>query len=116
MAEQTRTAKEAIQEELGEVGELRSLQRDLQDFVRAQSKSDDNATRQQIARRFVTIYFSLLGLIIVGIPLYNIAVVRLTGQYDLVIKLTDIIQTYSAVVGPTLGFVIAYYFKNKNER
>jgi len=76
---------------------------------------EDSLTRQRIARQFVTIYFALLGLLLVGIPIYNIAVIRITQQTDLVIKLTDIVQTYSAVVGPTLGFVIAYYFKSKSD-
>lgn len=77
--------------------------------------TDDSRTRQQIAKIFVYIYFALLTLIIIGAPVYNIVAIRVTGRNDLVIPLTDIIQTYSAVVGPTLGFVIAYYFKSKND-
>jgi hypothetical protein len=116
MSEQPpRTNKQIIQEELGEVREAQQSLQERQRALNARPAPDDNSTRQQIARIFVYIYFCLLGLILVGIPLYNLAVFRVTGSIELTIKLTDLIQTYSAVVGPTLGFVVAYYFKSKND-
>lgn len=73
-------------------------------------------TRKKIAQRFVMAYFGLMGLLIIGVPIYNLVAFRVAGdQKILQIPLSDILQTYSAVVGPALGFVIAYYFKNKND-
>jgi|GEM_PF-1250044 len=92
-----------------------SQQDDLTDKFRETLQQEDSSTRQQIARLFVGIYFGLLALLLIGIPIYNIVVIRITQNESLIIKLTDIVQTYSAVVGPTLGFVIAYYFKSKSD-
>ncbi len=78
-----------------------------------EEKDDD--TRQQVAKKFVRYYFELLTLIIVGIPIYNILVFRLTGSSELTIPFKDAILTYSAVVGPTVGLVVAYYFESKNK-
>jgi type VI protein secretion system component VasF len=73
-------------------------------------------TRRKLAERFLWAYFALLFILIVGIPIYNLVAYRVADQeQSLQIPLSDILQTYSAIVGPTLGFVIAYYFKSKNE-
>lgn len=90
-------------------------QDELVEKVKEALDREDSLTRQRIARQFVTIYFALLALLLIGIPIYNIVVIRVTQRADLIIQLTDIVQTYSAVVGPTLGFVIAYYFKSKSD-
>jgi hypothetical protein len=73
-------------------------------------------TRRRIAERFVILYFVILIILTIGVPIYNLVAFRI-GNHDqsLQIGLRDILQTYSAIVGPTLGFVIAYYFKSKNE-
>lgn len=39
----------------------------------------------------------------------------LTGKTDLLIPSKDAILTYSAVVGPTFGLVVAYYFKTTRD-
>lgn len=76
----------------------------------------DTTTRQTIAKYFVFTYFALLALILLGVPLYDLIAYHLTHDVkSLQLSLTDVIQTYSAVAGPTLGFVIAYYFKSRNE-
>jgi len=75
----------------------------------------DNETRQEVAKKFVKYYFVILILIIVGVPTYNYLVYRSARSIDLLLPLKDIILTYSAVVGPTLGLVVAYYFKTKND-
>jgi len=90
-------------------------QQQIDAFKRPQITPTDADTRQKIAKLFVIVYFVLLGLLIVGTPVYNLVAYHVTGSDKaLQISLTDIIQTYSAVVGPTLGFVVAYYFKSKN--
>jgi hypothetical protein len=73
-------------------------------------------TRRKIAERFVLLYFALLIILTIGIPIYNLVAFRVGDQeQSLQLSLSDILQTYSAIVGPTLGFVIAYYFKSKND-
>ena len=73
-------------------------------------------TRKKIAQRFVFAYFGIMLILIIGVPVYNLFAIRVDDKQDLlIINLSDILQTYSAIVGPALGFVIAYYFKNKNE-
>lgn len=79
----------------------------------SQEKEDD--TRQDITRKFVRFYFGILIAIIAGVPIYNLACFYLTGQRDLLIPLKDAILTYSAVVGPTFGLVVAYYFKTSKD-
>lgn len=74
-------------------------------------------TRKKIAERFVIAYFILLGLLIIVVPVYNLVSFKIAGEQKILqIPLGDILQTYSAIVGPVLGFVIAYYFKTKNEK
>jgi hypothetical protein len=73
-------------------------------------------TRRKIAERFVMLYFALLIIITIGVPIYNLVAFKIGNQDpSLQVSLRDILQTYSAILGPTLGFVIAYYFKSKNE-
>lgn len=106
--------------------DIRKEIRSLDEEARKQQKTDDlrfyvepndGNTRQKIARQFVLAYFGLLTILIVGIPIYNLISYRVAGpKSGLEISLTDIIQTYSAIVGPTLGFVIAYYFKTRNDK
>lgn len=97
--------------------QVRKQERSAEVFDAAsQLKQSDSTTRQRIARLFVVAYFILLGLILIGVPIYNLIAYHATRDAkSLQVSLTDTIQTYSAVVGPTLGFVVAYYFKSKNE-
>ena len=84
-----------------------------QAIATGQEKDDD--TRQEVARKFVRYYFLLLMLIIIGVPAYNATMYALVNNNDLAISFKDAILTYSAVVGPTVGLVVAYYFKSKQE-
>ncbi|HTE22646.1 MAG TPA: hypothetical protein VK674_06420 [Candidatus Limnocylindria bacterium] len=79
------------------------------------SAQQDTETRQEVAKKFVRYYFLILILIIIGIPLYNYFTYRMVGNADLLVPLKDTVLTYSAVVGPTMGLVVAYYFKSKSE-
>lgn len=102
--------KSQVSEVIGEIGE----QVDASGVIEA-SKIEDNRTRQGIAKKFVTYYFAILIVIIVGVPAYNLAAYALTGNSSLAISFKDAILTYSAVVGPTVGLVVAYYFKTRND-
>lgn len=75
----------------------------------SQEKDDD--TRQEVARKFVRYYFGLLIGIILIVPIYNLGSYALFHDTALLIPFKDAILTYSAVVGPTFGLVVAYYFK-----
>lgn len=94
--------------------ELRDDQSQTTAQIASSSQKDDD-TRQEVAKKFVKYYFLLLTLIIIGIPAYNAVMYALSHTNDLGISLKDAILTYSAVVGPTVGLVVAYYFKTKQE-
>ena len=81
--------------------------------VWASSKAREDQTRQEVARKFVRYYFLILLIIIVGVPVYNYFIYNLTGDGKLFIDLKDAVLTYSAVVGPTMGLVVAYYFRTE---
>lgn len=111
----TDKAKQQVNLEIKSLDKVAEEQRQVEDLKRPQAQANDADTRQKIARQFVTIYFVILALIVVGAPTYNLIAFKVTGGNNLQIKLGDIMQTYAAVVGPTLGFVIGYYFKSKND-
>jgi hypothetical protein len=82
---------------------------------RARELSTSGPTRNKLARTIVNFYFWTLILIIVGIPVYNFLMTSQIDQPQNVISVKDALLTYSAIVGPTLGLVIAYYFKTRAE-
>jgi hypothetical protein len=129
----TRLPKQVTQEikELNRgISEQKETVIDLES-VQIEEKRNDSGTRQKIAKQFVIFYFGLLAAIVLCVPIYNYFAYKQEMKYSdvtyatsattmqrpepLRISLPDLIQTYSAIVGPTLGFVIAYYFKSKND-
>ena len=101
--------------------ELRSLDLEAQQQKQVEELKQpeiepDIGTRQKIAKLFVAAYFGIMGLLIIGVPIYNLVSFKIAGEQKILqIPLGDILQTYSAIVGTSLGFVIAYYFKTKGE-
>ena len=83
----------------------------------AQSNKEelDGITRQEIAKLVTYLYFGILILVIVGIPVYNLVAFSVTNGDTYKFDLIDVLQGYQAVVGTLVGFVIAYYFKEKND-
>ena len=81
----------------------------------ASGRRKDDETRQEVARKFVKYYFLLMTVIIIGVPAYNAGMFAILRTNELEIPFKDAILTYSAVVGPTVGLVVAYYFKSKQE-
>lgn len=79
------------------------------------SQEREDETRHEVTRKFVRFYFGILVLIIVGVPIYNLGIATWTDKSDLIIPFKDAILTYSAVVGPTFGLVVAYYFKTSRD-
>lgn len=91
-------------------------QQQVEDLKQTQLEPTDTGTRHLVAKLFVAAYFGLMMLIIIGVPIYNLVAFKIAGEQKILqIPLGDILQTYSAIVGTSLGFVIAYYFKTKNE-
>lgn len=95
--------------------------KDLQRLNESQEQSaaqiagtQDNATRQQLAKMFVYFYFGLLLLIIVGVPGYDYFVYKATHEAALVISIKDALLTYSGIMGSTFGMVVTYYFQSKS--
>lgn len=109
-----RTKRPTAVRKLDVFEELRDDQSQASEQIISGSQKDDD-TRQEVAKKFVKYYFALLTLILIGVPAYNAVMYGLTGNADLAISLKDAILTYSAVVGPTVGLVVAYYFKTKHE-
>lgn len=109
-----RTKRQAVNRKLESIIELHDDQSQTNAQIVTGSQKDDD-TRQEVAKKFVKYYFLLLALIIIGIPAYNAGMYALAQTNDLAISLKDTILTYSAVVGPTVGLVVAYYFKSKQE-
>ena len=79
----------------------------------SQEKEDD--TRQDVTRKFVRYYFWIMITLMIVVPLYNLAAFWLFDNETLLIPFKDAILTYSAVVGPTFGLVVAYYFKTSKD-
>lgn len=93
-------------------GENSALIEDVRELS-SQEKEDD--TRHEVTRKFVKYYFWILIILMVTTPAYNIISFWLFQKNDLLIPFKDAILTYSAVVGPTFGLVVAYYFKTSRE-
>lgn len=109
----TRTRQTKFDREFEKFGVEYKAQVSSVPALTSREKEDD--TRQDVTRKFVRYYFGILIAIIAGVPLYNLAMMYIMGKPDLLIPLKDAILTYSAVVGPTFGLVVAYYFKTTKE-
>ncbi len=86
---------------------------DLVRQLSSQEKEDD--TRQDVTKKFVKYYFWIMIALMIVTPLYNLATFWLFRNETLLIPFKDAILTYSAVVGPTFGLVVAYYFKTSRD-
>ena len=62
-------------------------------------------------------YFVLLGVSLVGVPIYNIFVFRYLGENSqMVMQLRDVLLAVSGISSGPIGFVVGYYFKgSENE-
>lgn len=106
--------KETLDSELADIVERKSEQRATVK-VQGAFPVPESRTRHEVAKMFVRFYFVILIGIMIGIPLYNYFAVKHLRVNELVIPLKDTILTYSAVVGPTIGLVVAYYFKSSSK-
>lgn len=100
----TALTKAQLQEELGN---LRT------DFESSKEKPFDplehkDKTRSTIALYVVKAYFILIGIVLVGVPIYNIAI---TGSTIDSLSVKDILSMLSGIISGPFGFVVGYYFK-----
>src|SRR5687767_14383630 len=93
--------------QIDEVGDEIASSQDEADTITSQIPLIEQ-TRDIIARTVVQMFFLLLAIILIGAPLYNANVAS-----ELKLDLPDLLQQYSSILGPVLGFVIGYYFKVK---
>ena len=76
-------------------------------------KKDDD--RWHLSKWIVAWYIIYTGIILLGIPIYNVLIClseRMCTS-DLRLSLLDTITQFHAVFGVPLGFVIGHYFKEK---
>ncbi|EKM15203.1 hypothetical protein VCHENC01_0612 [Vibrio harveyi] len=90
-----------------------------------QDKHHDPRTRSELTMKFVVFFFSLIGASYIFVLMYNEAAVtwmirlKETGLEDSIkgIALLDFQAVISLIIsglGTSLGFIIGYYFKDKN--
>jgi hypothetical protein len=73
----------------------------------AQQHKDE--TRATIALYFVKGFFVMIGICLVGIPLYNLGANRAGIE---LLPLKDILPAISGLISGPLGFVVGHYFKS----
>jgi hypothetical protein len=57
---------------------------------------------------FTICFFGLVGIILIGVPAYNVLIKDCPQK---ILDLKDTLVIISSVVGGPFGFVIGYYFK-----
>jgi len=67
-------------------------------------------TRSRLASWFIIGYFALVGVMILGIPLYNAYVVSSVSS-ELVLDFQETFMSVSSSIVGLLGFVLGFYFK-----
>lgn len=73
-------------------------------------------TRSRLASRFVGFYFLSLSGAFLGAASYNI-LIRANHFVDLQpIDVKEFLTVISGLIGPSLGFVIGYYFQSTKEK
>ncbi len=69
----------------------------------------DNRSRSRIAYGFTFAFIAFIGVILIGGPIYNAIV-----SEDKLLDVSDILSSFIGQFGAPLGFVLGYYFKDKN--
>lgn len=74
-----------------------------------ENNRQDNKSRSRIAYGFTFAFIAFIAIILIGGPIYN-AIVDESKSLDIF----ELITTFVAQFGTPLGFVLGYYFKDKN--
>ncbi len=67
--------------------------------------------RGKIANFFVRGYVYLIFSILILVPIFNVLVIKFSGDSSLLLDIKTILTTVGTVIGTSLGFVVGYYFK-----
>lgn len=74
-------------------------------------KQHKDQTRSTIAKIFTWAYFVLIGVALIGVPIYDLFV-----EGEKILSLKDTLLVISSVIGGPFGFVVGYYFKGTEEK
>jgi zinc transporter ZupT len=99
---------------LDKIDELKTLSSSHKSFDPREHK---DRTRAYITGGFLVAFFLLLGLAFYFTYVYNQLMLRHLGRFPnlQLADIKDIITLLISALGTPLGFVIGYYFKEKNE-
>ncbi|MFH0854397.1 MAG: hypothetical protein V1891_02810 [bacterium] len=73
-------------------------------FDREEHETKD---RSKLAKALIYSFLGGMGLILIGVPVYNLFAIT-----DLRLDVFNMLTTYSGVLGPFVGVIAGYYFKN----
>lgn len=102
------------------VSDLNTRLSELSQKVEASNKTFNpqehkDKTRSKIAFAFTIGYFALLMVTLVGVPSYNLIVLKVTGSFDAALQLQDVLLAISGISSGPIGFVVGYYFKGSEQ-
>lgn len=91
--------------------------RRIQDRLKSNKPTFDHLehtdkSRRHIAFVFVYGYIITVGVIILGVPLYNWLAIHQTQS----LELEKVLAQVGALIGSPLGFVVGYYFKEDSRK
>jgi polyferredoxin len=85
-------------------GSVSTSGRPAKPFNREEHETKD---RSKLAKALIYSFLAGIGIILLGVPLYNYFT-----AVDLRIDLFNILTAYSGILGPFVGVIAGYYFKN----
>lgn len=69
----------------------------------------DSQNRSRIASRLTWTFIILIGCIIILTPIYNSTIGKESN-----LDINSLLESFNSVFGPVLGFVLGYYFKDRD--
>lgn len=102
----TEEAKQDPQSKAEEIfgGTIHTSNDPFNKFDREEHETKD---RSKLAKALIYSFLAGIGLILIGTPIYNSLV-----STDLRIDLFNFLAAYSGTLGPFVGVIAGYYFKN----
>lgn len=85
-------------------GTISTSREQIRRFDREEHETRD---RSRLAKALIYSFLGGIGVILIFTPIYNLSVAA-----DLRIDIFNILTTYSGVLGPFVGVIAGYYFKN----
>lgn len=94
--------KQKAEEAFG--GKVRTSSDPGNPFNREEHETKD---RSRIAKALIYFFLGGIGIILITTPIYNTLV-----AIDLRVDMSNVLTTYSGILGPFVGVIAGYYFKN----